>query len=92
VNCERPGTKVATLEGGSAFRMFCMATVWMPSCKQRQLWTGSFDNCIYIYNIKTHELIQTLKGHDDYVSCMISDGDGTVWSGSRDKTIRTWSF
>jgi len=61
--------------------------------KQKQLWAGALDNSIYIYNSQTGELLETLKGHTDYVYCLLKvKGDSVVWSGSRDCSIRQWSF
>jgi WD40 repeat protein len=61
----------------------------------RHLWAGALDNMIYVYNTNSSELelVETLKGHTDMVYGILKvDGDDVVWSGSRDCSVRTWSF
>ena len=72
-------------------RLYCITAV--ESANQKQLWAGSLDNDIYVYNPDTAELLQVLQGHSDYVYCLLKvKDDSVVWSGSRDCTVRQWSF
>lgn len=41
---------------------------------------------------KTYQCLATLKGHEDWVSCILELKDGTISSSSRDNTIRLWDF
>ncbi|MGZ3633961.1 MAG: WD40 repeat domain-containing protein [Parachlamydiaceae bacterium] len=36
------------------------------------------------------ECVNTLKGHTDFVSALVELADGTLASGSKDKTIKLW--
>lgn len=74
-------------------RICCLAAVDNPALKQRHLWGGSLDNLIYVYSFEDGELVETLKGHGDFVYALLPiEADSVVWSGSRDCSVRTWSF
>ncbi len=42
-----------------------------------------------VWNVRTGECMNTLKGHTKYVRCVAFDGT-TIVSGSDDKTVRIW--
>lgn len=49
--------------------------------------SGSYDNTLKIWNIKTGECSHTLRGHTDHVVCLQFSGIHLV-SGSADRTIK----
>ena len=53
--------------------------------------SGSSDKFIKIWNYGS-ECIHTLKGHDDYIRCVISLNENTIASGSADKTVKIWNW
>lgn len=55
--------------------------------------SGSRDNTIKLWNLKTGKLIRTLIGHSGYVNSVAISPDGqTIASGSVDRTIKLWSL
>ncbi|MEA5619427.1 TonB family protein [Cronbergia sp. UHCC 0137] len=54
--------------------------------------SGSGDNTIKLWNVKTGNLLQTLTGHSKLVYSVAYSPDGqTLASGSKDKTIKLWN-
>ncbi|MFN6099353.1 MAG: protein kinase domain-containing protein, partial [Dolichospermum sp.] len=59
--------------------------------------SGSYDNTIKLWNVKTGNLLQTLEGHSEWVysewvtSVAYSPDGQTLASGSRDDTIKLWN-
>ena len=58
---------------------------------------GSRDTLlVYVWNLQTAQLLETLAGHEGPISCLAfgSDATGTAFlaSGSWDKTVRVWDF
>ena len=54
--------------------------------------SGSNDNTIKLWNVKTRKLLQTLTGHSSLVSSVAYSPDGqTLASGSDDNTIKLWN-
>ncbi|NER34161.1 MAG: protein kinase [Oscillatoria sp. SIO1A7] len=55
--------------------------------------SGSWDNTIKIWNLKTGKLQNTLTGHTTNVNSVAISPDGkTLVSGSWDNTIKTWNL
>ncbi|MFB8791367.1 MAG: serine/threonine-protein kinase [Potamolinea sp.] len=53
--------------------------------------SGSYDETIMIWHLKTGALKTTLTGHSHWVNCVAISSDGeTLVSGSWDKTIKIW--
>ncbi|MBD2148407.1 hypothetical protein [Sphaerospermopsis sp. FACHB-1194] len=54
--------------------------------------SGSGDETIKLWDVKTGNLLQTLSGHSRWVSSVAYSPDGqTLASGSGDKTIKLWN-
>lgn len=74
-------------------RITCLTLVTHPFDNTTLLWGGSLEKVIYIYDCKTGELIESLKGHTDYVYTMLKlQQEQSVWTSGRDCTVRTWNF
>lgn len=74
-------------------RITCLTLVTHPFDNSTLLWGGSLEKVIYIYDCKTGELIESLKGHTDYVYTMLKlHQEQSVWTSGRDFTVRTWNF
>lgn len=59
----------------------------------KTLASGSDDNTIKIWDIRTGELLHTLKGHSAWVSDLVFTPDGkTLISSSSDQTIKIWNL
>ena len=54
--------------------------------------SGSMDNTIRIWNLRSKEALQVLSGHTDYVRGLAQLSDTQLASASDDKTIRLWNF
>ena len=62
---------------------------WSPD--STQLYSGCFGNTVKLWNAETGEEIRTLKGHKDFVFCVVWPPNGHhIASGSRDQTVRIW--
>ena len=58
----------------------------------RELASGSFDNTIRLWNVKTGGLLKELRGHTHWVMSVTYRSDGReLASGSDDNTIRLWN-
>jgi WD40 repeat protein len=55
-----------------------------------RLVTGSKDETIRIWNLKTKTCEVILSGHENTINCLIQLKDGRLVSGSSDDTIRVW--
>jgi WD40 repeat protein len=65
--------------------------VFTPDC-QRAL-TGGPDQKVRLWEVATGRLLQTFEGHTDGVTGLVVTPDGrTVYSCSRDRTIRVWTL
>ncbi len=56
-----------------------------------RLVTGSFDQSIRVWDIKSGTTFHVLKGHTDWVYALRYDGNAIV-SGSWDATVKIWQF
>merc|ERR1711941_244150 len=61
--------------------------------KEGAIFSGSGDNSIKKWDIKTGALMATLEGHADEVTCLaISEKEGAIFSGSGDNSIKKWDI
>jgi len=56
-----------------------------------RLVTASKDALCKIWNVRTRQCLATLAGHLDCVECVKWGGEGFIYSGSRDRTIKVWA-
>ncbi|MEE0936651.1 MAG: hypothetical protein UIG52_01325, partial [Bacteroidales bacterium] len=64
---------------------------WSPDGKY--LASSSRDKTVIIWDVDSGEILQTLKGHSDFVWSVCWSPDGKyLASGSRDKTIKIWGI
>lgn len=75
---------IENLEGHTG-EVLCLLT------HENYLFTGSFDQKIGIWDLKTRKSIKTLKEHQGSISCLQMYGDRLL-SGSWDKTIKLWDL
>ena len=55
--------------------------------------SGSYDNNIKLWEMKTEQEIATLRGHSESVLCLAISQDSKIMaSGSADKTIKIWNL
>ena len=53
--------------------------------------SGSWDGMINIWDVDTAICIRTLLGHSGWVLTLLALEDGSLASGSTDKTLRVWN-
>merc|ERR1711911_219440 len=64
-----------------------MLTILLIQMDMEKVVSGSYDNTLKIWDIKTGECSHTLRGHTDHVVCLQFSGVHLV-SGSADRTIK----
>jgi WD40 repeat protein len=58
----------------------------------RILASGSTDRTVRLWDVKTGEILFSLKGHSGPITCLAFSEDGrTLASGSADRTVRLWN-
>ena len=80
---EENPTPFAIFENGHENR------IWECKISQHEKWvvSSSFDTNVVVWCVETYEILQTLIGHEDEVSAIVS-GDKLVISASHDGTCR----
>ena len=58
--------------------------------ENKYLISGSDDFNIIIWNAQSGSNLRTLKGHTDWVNCLVIIANMVVASGSEDSTIKIW--
>lgn len=58
---------------------------------ETKLVTGSADKTLKVWDLRTNEVLNTLEGHSNFVSCLCMRQDVLV-SGSDDTTVRVWNL
>ncbi len=55
--------------------------------------SGSYDETLKIWDLKTYQEIRTLSGHEDCIySVAVSADTKHIISGGEDKIVRLWCF
>ncbi|XP_064629049.1 uncharacterized protein LOC135488385 [Lineus longissimus] len=67
-------------------------SVFCVTFDYRRMVTGSLDRTIKLWDIKTGNLLQTLRGHLKGVWCLQFFTDSLLVSGSYDCTLRIWNL
>ena len=81
-----PGAESARLEGHSGWGWVSALCV-LPDGR---LASGSSDNTIRLWDVKTGAESALLEGHSGFVTALCVLPDGRLASGSWDRTIRLW--
>ncbi len=76
-------TEIAILKGHT-YAVMCL------TLHKNNLYSGSCDNTIRIWNTETHEEIGILGGHTDVVRCLTIH-ENKLYSGGLNNTIRIWN-
>ena len=71
-------------EGHSSY-VRCVAVI-----NDNTIVSGSDDNSLKIWDIKSGEEIKSLTGHSDFVTCVSVIDENTIVSGSRDYSLKIW--
>lgn len=66
--------------------------VWALTLWGDTLVSGGCDRDVRVWNLKTGECLQILRGHSSTVRCLQMANETTAVSGSRDNTIRIWDI
>ena len=54
--------------------------------------SGSFDKSIKIWDINTGICLKTLRGHEDYITCLEKISSTKIVSGSIGNLIKVWDL
>ncbi len=74
-----------TLQGDSYSGVFVLTVLG-----DGRLASGSFDQSIKLWDVKTGQCVQTLQRHSEEVTALTLLGDGRLASGSSDSSIKLW--
>lgn len=66
--------------------------VWALSISGDTLVSGGCDRDVRVWNLKTGECLQILRGHQSTIRCLQMVDEKTVISGSRDTSVRVWDI
>lgn len=66
--------------------------VWALTLWGDTLVSGGCDRDVRVWNLKTGECLQILRGHSSTVRCLQMANATTAISGSRDNTMRVWDI
>ncbi|CAG83840.1 YALI0A09658p [Yarrowia lipolytica CLIB122] len=66
--------------------------VWAITVLGDTLVSGGCDRDVRVWNLKTGECLQILRGHSSTVRCLKMVDERTAISGSRDNTLRVWDI
>ena len=68
---------------------YFMSVVFSPNGKY--IAAGDLNNSLWIWDLRSHQLVANWKGHTDPVWCVEFTPDGKgLMSGSRDQTVKFW--
>jgi F-box/WD-40 domain protein 7 len=86
VRCVQVGWYLNVIQSFLNFSLY-FSFDWFLKMDMDKVVSGSYDNTLKIWNLKTGECSQTLRGHSDHVLCLQFNATHLV-SGSADKTIK----
>lgn len=66
--------------------------VWAITVLGDTLVSGGCDRDVRVWNLKTGQCLQILRGHSSTVRCLKMVDERTAVSGSRDNTLRVWDI
>jgi F-box and WD-40 domain protein CDC4 len=66
--------------------------VWALTLMGNTLVSGGCDRDVRVWDLKTGNCMQILKGHSSTVRCLQMVDENTAVSGSRDTTVRVWDI
>lgn len=66
--------------------------VWALTLYGDTLVSGGCDRDVRVWNLKTGECLQILRGHQSTVRCLQMANSKTAVSGSRDTSVRVWDI
>lgn len=79
-----------TLVGHSSF---VGPLVWVPPSDrfpEGGIVSGGMDTLVFLWDLRTGEVVTTMKGHSSQVTGLALDGNGDIISSSMDCTLRRW--
>ncbi|KAJ2723267.1 ribosome assembly [Coemansia sp. Benny D115] len=79
----------------SGHRKWITALAWEPlhlNAKANRLASSSKDGTVRIWDTSLRRCVQTLSGHTAAVTCVRWGGDGRIYTGSQDKSIKIWNL
>lgn len=72
---------------------FCIASTFSVT-NGKYIVSGSEDNCVYLWELQTRQIVQKLEGHSDTViSVSCHPSENMIASGAlgNDKTVKIWT-
>ncbi|XP_028392732.1 protein FAN-like isoform X2 [Dendronephthya gigantea] len=87
--------KMFSLNDKQQVRSINLSSMALSSCAimpdSKTIVVGSWDNNIYIYSVEYGRVTDTVRGHDDAISCLCWN-DGILVTASWDSTVKVWKF
>lgn len=87
--------KMFSLHDKQQARSINLSSMALSSCAimpdSKTIVVGSWDNNIYIYSVEYGRVTDTVRGHDDAISCLCWN-DGILVTASWDSTVKVWRF
>lgn len=78
-----------------AHKKYITALAWEPlhlnQGRGERIATSSKDSTCKIWNVRTKQCLISLSGHTDSIEAMKWGGEGFIYTGSRDRTIKVWT-
>ncbi len=78
--------------GAKTFYGHTDAVCSLAIAQSGELLSGSWDDTIKVWDLKSGQCLKTLEGHTSWVSCLAIAPSGELISGSFDDTIKVWDL